>query len=45
MTYKPTFHAYSASLDSFFYAYSAIVESFVIVSFFREKLYISHYYR
>jgi len=37
MAYIPTFHAYSAILDSFFYAYSAIVDSFVIVSFFLEK--------
>jgi len=40
--YKPTFHIYRAILESFFYAYSAIVDSFVIVSFFLEKHYISY---
>jgi len=44
MAHKPTFHAYSTSLDSFFYAYSTIVDSFLIASFF-EKHYIPQYYR
>ena len=37
--YKPDFRIYRAILESFCYAYSAIVDSFVIVSFFLERLY------
>jgi len=43
--YKPAFHIYIATLQSFFYAYRAIVDSFVTVSFFLEKHYIPQYYR
>jgi len=32
MAYKQACHAYSATLDSFFYAYSAIVDSFIFSS-------------
>jgi len=39
MAHKPTFHAYSTTLDSFFYACSgAIVDSFVIVYFFLRNI-------
>jgi len=34
MAYKPAFHVYIATLDSFFYAYSALADSFVIISLF-----------
>jgi len=40
MAHKPTFQAYSAILDSFFYAYSAIADSCVIVYFLLETHYI-----
>jgi len=42
--YKPAFHIYRATLESFFYAYRAIVDSLVTVSFFLEKHYTPQYY-